>query len=344
MNTTMNQPPTSQQATSSSGLLSLARSITAAGVVVGCLPLLARWWWLADLAANLRTQLLVGLMTLATIVAFIARRRLAMVLFAMLVLNAIAILPAFLSYAVNSPVPLAGNATVAQPASISFRVCSNNVYISNPNHDRIIASIDEAAADVLAIVELSNALADRIQDHMGDTHPVFVSGINDDGTFGIGLWSKHPVEHSEVFYLCEPLVPSIEADININGRQVRVIATHPIPPVSNRAFAARNLHLTMLAERVQMFRDLNPQTPVILVGDLNLTPWSPHFDRLLSQSGLQSTAAGRGLQPTWYRWRSPLFGLIIDHGLCTPDVHCTGRRILGDTGSDHRPVVFDFRM
>ena len=340
----MNQPPIDQRATATSGLLRLARGITSAGVVVGGLPLLARWWWLADLAANLRIQLLIGLLALSAVVILIAGRRLAMVLVAMLVLNSIAILPAFLSNTVTSPTPLATTASNLPSASLSFRVCSNNVYISNPNHDQIIASIDEAAAEVLAIVELSNSLAGRIQEHIGDTHPGFVSGINDDGTFGIGLWSKHPIEHSEVFYLCEPLVPSIEADININGRIVRVIATHPIPPVSNRAFAARNLHLTMLSERVQKFRDLNPLTPVILVGDLNLTPWSPHFDRLLVESGLQSTAAGQGLQPTWYRWRSALFGLIIDHGLCTPDLRCTGRRILGDTGSDHRPVVFDFRM
>jgi endonuclease/exonuclease/phosphatase (EEP) superfamily protein YafD len=312
------------------------RAVTVAGVVLGLLPLLARWWWIADLLANLRVQLIIGLAVLTSVVMFSRRGTYISTLAILTAFNGFALLPAFWN---GESEPL--NTTAAP---VSFRVCSNNVYIGNRNRDAILASIDEAASDIIAVIELSESLKHHVQTQLKETHPHVVSGGRDDGTFGIGLWSRFPVMHSEVFYLCEPLVPSIEADIDINGRLVRVIATHPIPPVRASAFKARNVHLSLLSERIRKFKSDQPNVPVILVGDLNLTPWSPHFDRLLRESEMQSAATGRGLQPTWYGRNSFLFGLVIDHGLFTPELRCVKRRILNDTGSDHRPIVLDFQL
>ncbi|MFN9717862.1 MAG: endonuclease/exonuclease/phosphatase family protein [Planctomycetota bacterium] len=87
----------------------------------------------------------------------------------------------------------------------------------------------------------------------------------------------------------------------------------------------------------------NPGIPVVLVGDLNLPPWSPHFDSFLSKSELLNGSSEKGLQPTWsFRDAFP-FGLIIDHGPYRRELLCTTPEILKETGSDRRPVVFKFR-
>lgn len=321
----------------------VCRILTIAGLAIGCLPMLARWWWIADLAANLRVQVIIGLSVLMIFVSLWGGRRPAILLAGVLLINAFALRPAIQRNAAEPTTNQAANEG-HEAGRQTIRVCTNNVLAWNNNHDLIKASIDESAADVVAIVELSPSLEERLRSDLATPYPEFVSRINEDGHFGIAIMSKHPIRHSEVFYLCLPLVPSIEADIDINGQMVRVIATHPIPPVRSAAFRARNLHLTMMAERIRKFRADQPNTPVVLVGDLNLTPWSPHFDDLLQESGLLSASAGRGLTPTWYRWKSFPFGLVIDHGLHTPDVQCTGRRVLEDIGSDHRPVVFNFQL
>ena len=75
----------------------------------------------------------------------------------------------------------------------------------------------------------------------------------------------------------------------------------------------------------------------MVVGDLNCTPWSPHFRRLLRDAGLRDVARGRGLEPTWYPTSLPL-GIPIDHVLVSDEIGVANRELGSDLGSDHRPV------
>jgi endonuclease/exonuclease/phosphatase (EEP) superfamily protein YafD len=36
------------------------------------------------------------------------------------------------------------------------------------------------------------------------------------------------------------------------------------------------------------------------------------------------------------------FGLVLDHGFCGGTLVCSGRKVLEDIGSDHRPVLLEF--
>jgi endonuclease/exonuclease/phosphatase (EEP) superfamily protein YafD len=87
--------------------------------------------------------------------------------------------------------------------------------------------------------------------------------------------------------------------------------------------------------------DLVPKKgPVLLLGDLNVTPWNRHFRLLLERTGLRDSSRGRGVQPTWPAG-SLLFAIPLDHGLHSPDIAILQRRIGGDVGSDHLPVIID---
>lgn len=172
----------------------------------------------------------------------------------------------------------------------------------------------------------------------------FVSESQDDGNFGIGLWSRYPLSHERVFHLNAPILPSIEADIELPSSTIHFITTHPLPPIGTRNFGHRNQHLALLAQRVRKQQQVTPSCSQILLGDLNLTPWSPLFEDFLASTGLQNAAAGRGLQPTWYRWPAFPFGLILDHGLHSRNMRCDQRIILSTNGSDHRALVFDFSV
>jgi endonuclease/exonuclease/phosphatase (EEP) superfamily protein YafD len=81
----------------------------------------------------------------------------------------------------------------------------------------------------------------------------------------------------------------------------------------------------------------------LLVGDLNLTPWSPFFTQLKREGQLSDSGLGRGLVGTWQS-KVPFLGLMIDHVLTGPRVVPLNRRIGQDLNSDHWPVIVDFAL
>ncbi len=306
-----------------------------AGIAAACsiLTLAARHWWVADLIASLRVQLMIGM--LGTILLLLITRR-------WKILVAVAALTMWQATAMRSAY-ITGHIEPNQSKQ-RFRVFLSNVLTRNQHHDQIIAQIRAADPDVIAILELSSALEDSLLREFSRTHAYSISEPQDDGNFGIGLWSRFPLSHERVFHLNAPILPSIEGDIQLPSCPIQFTVTHPLPPIGARNFGHRNRHLSLLAQRIRKRQQIEPACSQILLGDLNLTPWSPLFDDFLASTGLQNAAAGRGLQPTWYRWPAFPFGLLLDHGLHSQDLRCDGRFILAANGSDHRAVVYDFSV
>jgi endonuclease/exonuclease/phosphatase (EEP) superfamily protein YafD len=93
---------------------------------------------------------------------------------------------------------------------------------------------------------------------------------------------------------------------------------------------------------VEIARFLAAQTgPLVLLGDLNTTPWNFYFQRLLADSGLRSSAEGRGYQASWPG--APfLLRIPLDHVLLSPELRVVRREIGPDVGSDHLPVIVEF--
>ena len=75
---------------------------------------------------------------------------------------------------------------------------------------------------------------------------------------------------------------------------------------------------------------------VVLLGDLNTTPWSYFYRQYLETLGLKDAKAHHYL-PTWPTY-IPVFFLPIDHVLVSPKVQTLSQRLAGFNGSDHFPV------
>lgn len=326
--------------TSSSGFLRPIVNWLSAAVAAGSIAtLFARHWWIADLIANLRVQLILGLLGTLLLLLIMRHWRMAMIVMALAIWQTNSLQSAF-----QSP----GNtfsylSSAADPISKPLiRVFLANVLKHNQNHDQVIAQIRTSGPDVIAILELGSDLEQALNQQLATSHPYVVSASQDNGNFGIGLWSRFPLSNERVFHLNTPILPSIEADVQLPSRAIHLVATHPLPPIGARNFNHRNKHLTLLAEQIQKQLRVDSAASVILLGDLNLTPWSPLFHDFLATTDLQNAAAGRGLQPTWYRWNAFPFGLILDHGLHSRNLRCLERKILPPNGSDHRALVLDF--
>ena len=139
------------------------------------------------------------------------------------------------------------------------------------------------------------------------------------------------------------LGPGLEATLSYQGQQFRLLAVHlPIPFAGENA-AARERIFDSMATWVRDQTD-----PVIVVGDLNATPWSALFRKFEAESGLRNSQDGFGLQPTWPMhsprpWRQALL-IPIDHCLLSDSIGVVDRRVGLSGNSDHKALFLQLRI
>ncbi len=131
---------------------------------------------------------------------------------------------------------------------------------------------------------------------------------------------------------------AIIARLEIDGRPFHIIAAHVLAPTKKSYFDLRNKHLRDLAQTARAL-----EGPVMLIGDLNITPWSPYFEDLIRESHLLDGRKGFGLQPTW-PVQLAFMGIPIDHCLVSPSVAIQQWSRGPDIGSDHFPIIVDFSI
>ena len=301
----------------------LSRLCCLSVIVVTLTTLAARFFWVADLLANLRMQQVIAILVLGAILVLIKQFRYAGILGCCLIVHLAAMVPQIAA----KPNRIAKNGE-------AVRVMTINALTSNLQHASVANEITEDSPDIVAVLELSSALESYLRDELSATYPYRVESSSDAGNFGIGLYSKRKLENVVRFRLNENIL-SIQADCS----GMRIIATHPLPPMGKQGFRSRNEHIRQLADRVSQLRSETPSIPVVVMGDFNLTPWSPHYRSFLNSSGLRRAKLGWGIAPTWYADGSSFpFGLVIDHIFISEELGCDNYRVGNDVGSDHRSV------
>jgi endonuclease/exonuclease/phosphatase (EEP) superfamily protein YafD len=285
---------------------------------------LGRHSWFLDLFSHFRLQYLAGLLGVGLLLA-IGRRRVAAA--GMLVFAGI-------NLAVMAP-HFVGWRPVVPDGVSSARVMMFNVNTRRGDPVRARRAIEEADPDIVVLAEIdARWVADLHWLH--ESHP-HVCLMPREDNFGIGLFSRLPLAGAEVVHAGEAGVPSIVARVHAAGDIVTVIATHPLPPDSAGDWRLRNDQLARLPELVPA------SGPVLLLGDLNTTPWNYFFRRLLRTTGLRDSARGFGAFPTWLV-ENPLMAIPLDHCLHSPDVAILRRRVGPPAGSDHRPLIVEFAV
>jgi endonuclease/exonuclease/phosphatase (EEP) superfamily protein YafD len=215
-------------------------------------------------------------------------------------------------------------------------VVSINVHTANRQHDRVVAYLRETEADLIVALEVDNRWA-RALEALNDRYPHRVVEARDDN-FGIVLLSKKPFVRSQVVDLAGSEVPSIDVTLDVDGVQVPVLGTHPVPPATPVYAAERNRQLASIATWAA-----SHSGKAVVLGDLNTTPWSPYFSRLLTDGRLVRAHPRWGVEPTWMA-DQPWVSLLLDHVLVSPEIGVTSVEVGPDVGSDHRPVRADLLM
>ena len=301
--------------------------VTAGGYVAGFASVLGFFGslnWVFDICSHFRVQYALGLGLAALLMLIPRQRRSAAVFGALAAANLAVVLPLYF-----------GQAPAPADAGWPVRALLVNVNREYGNPARVAEAVTQFKPDIVVLEEVSVKW-------LADLAPVLAKfkysrRVVRDDNFGIALFSRFPfiqAQTPDIGYI----VPSILAEIECSQGTCTVVATHPLPPAGGEYSRWRNAQLEELPQWIK-----RATSPVLLLGDLNVSPWSPHFTRLLRESGLRDSSQGRGVQPTWPAF-NPLMLIPIDYCLYSPGIAILNRQTGPDVGSDHYPVIVDFAI
>jgi len=300
--------------------------VTAAGAVAGVATILGffgSFHWLLDLCSHFRVQYFLGLTAVALLLVVPRKLVTAAVYGVLAAVNLGVILPFYFG------------GTPADGSSVPpVRAMLLNVNTGYGKAQLVSGVISRFNPDIVVLEEINTKwLSDLGPALAGHGYSRIQSR---DDNFGIALFSRFAITQSRIAYIGDAGVPSIVAEIGTPQGRCTVLATHTLPPAGRDYSNMRNSQLAELPKWIKQAK-----SPVLLLGDLNVTPWNYYFRRLVSESGLKDSSRGRGVHPSWPTF-NVLMRIPIDHCLSSPAIAVVRREIGPKVGSDHFPLIVEF--
>ncbi|MCH8243475.1 MAG: endonuclease/exonuclease/phosphatase family protein [Planctomycetes bacterium] len=291
--------------------------ITCAGTILG---FFGRWGWVLELFSHFRPHYSLLLATVIVPLALARRWKTVVVVGCFAAINFVSVLSMYVA-------PSRGDVE-----GVSLRCVLFNVNTANVRHADVAAFLQRSDADVIMLLETDDIWLSAMREAL-DEYPYSAAAPRKDN-FGIGLFSKLPIVGG-IEAMGAVGLPAIRATLIKDGCELTLVGVHAVPPKSAEYAALRNDLFDSLAGSVPRV-----DGPVVLLGDLNATPWSPYFHDLLARTGLSDGRRGFGIKATWPSFLGP-FGIPIDHCLVSDDVIVEDFQLGPSAGSDHRAVVVD---
>jgi endonuclease/exonuclease/phosphatase (EEP) superfamily protein YafD len=232
-----------------------------------------------------------------------------------------------------------GGMASAAPSGMSLRIVSANVWAMNPTPDEVLALVRASDADLMVLVDARSRRWRPVLSELATLYP-YRAPKSWRERVPVVLLSRYPVISEEVVRPPRGRRPYLMASLAVGGQELVVLGVHPSSPSPTRAGDSRrrNRELDHIALAVG-----ETDRPVIVAGDFNTSPWSPHFQDLVAEGGLGNAAAGHGYVATWPTWFWPAL-IPIDHVLLKGPLAATAVRRGPAVGSDHFPLIADLRL
>jgi endonuclease/exonuclease/phosphatase (EEP) superfamily protein YafD len=221
-------------------------------------------------------------------------------------------------------------------ASINLKILHSNVHTSNVNYRGFVDYALSESPDLIIAQEVNRDWLKNLES-LKSTYPYFIEKSKEDN-FGIAIFSRHPFDESKILSFGESALPGIKVSFKLSGQQITLLSVHPPPPISTEYFLSRNLLLNEIAQIANTIK-----TPLIMVGDLNVSLWSSNYTSLEYDSQLINARKGFGILPTWPTIL-PLLWIPIDHCLISHDFFVENIKTGKDIGSDHFPLVITLKL
>ena len=212
----------------------------------------------------------------------------------------------------------------------TVRVLLANTRVRNPSVEEFTHQVEKLSPHIVVLLEVDSSWKTALTS-LRKKFPYQRVKFRRD-SFGIAVLSSIELEDSQIIHFLDNGPPSITANLRINGKQLHLLATHPLPPISPGYFARREAQMNAISAY------LRNHTKVIVAGDLNTPMWSKSFKRFQKDTKLRSTRNGYGILSTWPAIM-PLMRIPIDHILVSEDIGFQNTGTTRIPGSDHLGVM-----
>lgn len=219
-----------------------------------------------------------------------------------------------------------------------FKVISFNLLHGNRRFDQTVEWVIKQEPQVAVFQEVTPPWPDELQ----KLRVAFPYHYRAD-ELQMDVFSKLPILHPD-FQKFGKIRGFIRFEVNV-GEPVTVYATHTYAqtPFGMEGFRFHREHLVSgLPADVNKHWD----TPIVVLGDLNATMWSPHYAALMQSTGLKNARQGFGICPSlgneknWKPWTAVPF----DHCLVSRDIGVEWFGTGPFLGSDHLPIIAELRI
>lgn len=221
----------------------------------------------------------------------------------------------------------------ARPEISNCRVLLANVLSTNTNKQAFLDLVAATSPDVICVQETDDAWAAALKS-LEKEYPLN-SIVPRSDNFGIAFYTRLSGRMSGVLFQTEHDVPGLAATVEIAGRHVSILDVHTVPPLGSLMARRRNDHYQSIRAWFEA-----QSTPAMLLGDLNLTMFSPEYGRFVEGLGLRNARNGFGPLGTWPTW-IPFARLPLDQCLVRGDIDVVRCAVGPEIGSDHLPLVVD---
>jgi endonuclease/exonuclease/phosphatase (EEP) superfamily protein YafD len=297
--------------------LSLA-GLVATPTFMGLLAMIGMRNQYADLLAQFTAPALFATVCLGLLLLLFRQRRWAAAAVVPVVLLLIAVSPQWFP-----------TASRPEPGAPSIRLYSANLWVRNSDVEAIAASIRQADADVVMLIELGDATAPHLDALVGDyPHRIASPRIDrPNGDVRSVIASRYPLvalPRPDTFEAVGATAMTPLGPVNL----VSVHLTRPWPFEESWGQISQTMALDAMLQ--------NLSGPVVVAGDFNSVSNARIGKMVQRDMGLRPAG---GFPGTWPGALPSPLGITIDQVYASPDLAFVSRRLGRPTGSDHRPVV-----
>ncbi|MFW9259311.1 endonuclease/exonuclease/phosphatase family protein [Nostoc sp. CALU 546] len=222
----------------------------------------------------------------------------------------------------------------------SIRVLEFNINTQNTQLRYVANLVEQQKPDIAVLIEISSPAMKELTAYLQDTFPF--SYRTSGG--GLAVFSRFGLVNPQGKALSAGTI--LSTSVKISNKNITLVAAHPLVPIKPDLFNKRN---TVLAELTQYLQTQGDKR-LIFAGDLNLTPWSPYYKRLVEKTGLHNTKLGFGIEPSWVESATHvhlpalIIGVLklpIDHIFVSNDIKVVDCKTIIGGNSDHRMLLSD---
>lgn len=292
--------------------------------------------WRIDLLNHFKFQYVLILATCLLLAMLLRAWKFAAVLACGLAINAAMLVPLFI-----------GRNAEANTAREPIRLAAINVHTANQSFDAVIAYVDREQPDIVFFQETNQAWIDSLMAGLGEYRRLAERARDDN--FGVLAMARRKSEVATLEVVAGRVitlapdaanVPSIDVRLLWQGKPLRLLCVHTLPPVNTPSATGRD---HMLEAAAQLIKN-DDVDRVVILGDLNATPWCTPFCKLINDTELIDSSRGFGWQPTWPSAMIALGSIPIDHCLHSPSLVTIRREVdRSGNGSDHFPLLVELQ-